>query len=294
MNTMQVKCFLKVVETLNFTKAASKLYISQPGLSRQIVSLEKELDTKLFVRDKRNVKLTPAAVILAEQLKSFDENYERLVEKVKRAGKGYTGKLVIGSLSGQFLGEDFTEKYLEFSKKNKEVDVFMKQGTFSDLRKWLEEGQIDIALTLKFDIMEMENVVVLNFQEEPPCMAVSQKTPLGKKKYVTAEDLANETFITISPEDSPIGASTYELMKKGCGYKFADVKYAPNLATANMWIEAGLGVGLVNKNAVIVSQPSITILDCEYPLHKEEAYSCFVWKKDNYNPAIAIFTSFFS
>ena len=293
MNTMQIKCFLKVVETLNFTKAASKLYISQPGLSRQIVSLEKELDTTLFIRDNRNVKLTPAAIVLAEELKNFEIRHDKLIEKVKRAGKGYSGRLVIGSLSGQFLGEDFTERYLEFTKANPDIDVFMQQGSFGDLRKWVEDDKIDIALTLKFDILEMQNIVVQDFHEEAPCLAYSKKTALGKKKNITDKDLEKETFISISPEDSPVASSTYDFLVKGGTYKFADVKYAPNLATANMWIEAGLGVGLINESAVIATQPSIAVLKNRYPAHAQEAYSCFIWKKDNYNPAISIFSSFF-
>ncbi len=65
MNTTQIKCFLAVAETLNFTKAANQLFISQPGLSRQIVSLERELNTLLFIRDKHTVRLTPAAAVPA-------------------------------------------------------------------------------------------------------------------------------------------------------------------------------------------------------------------------------------
>lgn len=293
MNTMQIKCFLKVVETLNFTKAASKLYISQPGLSRQIVSLEKELDTTLFIRDNRNVKLTPAAIILAEEFKNFEYKHDALVERVKRAGKGYTGKLIIGSLSGQLLGEEYTERYLDFTKANPEVDVLMQQGSFGDLRRWIENDEIDIALTLKFDILEMTDIVIQDFLDEMPFMAFSKKTALGQKKNITPKDLESETFISISPEDSPVASTTYDALRKQGIYKFADVKYAPNLATANMWIEAGLGVGLINKSAVIASQPSIAVIETKYQASANGAYSCFIWKKDNYNPAISIFSSFF-
>ena len=59
MNTTQIKCFLALAETLNYTRAAARLYLSQPGLSRQINSIEQELNTQLFIRNQRNVRLTP-------------------------------------------------------------------------------------------------------------------------------------------------------------------------------------------------------------------------------------------
>ena len=71
MNTTQVKCFLALAETLNFTKAAARLYMSQPGLSRQISSLEQELNTQLFIRGQKGVSMTPAGALLARELGTY-------------------------------------------------------------------------------------------------------------------------------------------------------------------------------------------------------------------------------
>ena len=59
MNTTQLECFVTVAENLNFARAASILHITQPAVTHQIVSLEEELDAKLFIRTTRSVKLTP-------------------------------------------------------------------------------------------------------------------------------------------------------------------------------------------------------------------------------------------
>ena len=68
MNTTQVKCFLALADTLNYTRAAMRLYMSQPSLSRRIVSLEQELNTQLVIRDQKQVRLTPAGALLAREL----------------------------------------------------------------------------------------------------------------------------------------------------------------------------------------------------------------------------------
>lgn len=71
MTITQMKYFITAAKCLNFTKAASQLYITQSALSRQIVAMEEELNLQLFVRNNRQVKLTPAAVVLLEE---FEKN----------------------------------------------------------------------------------------------------------------------------------------------------------------------------------------------------------------------------
>lgn len=66
MTITQIKYFITAAKCLNFTKAASKLYITQPALSRQISAIEEELNVQLFVRNNRSVKLTPAGMALVE------------------------------------------------------------------------------------------------------------------------------------------------------------------------------------------------------------------------------------
>ena len=87
MNTTQIKCFLALSETLNFTKAAARLYLSQPALSRQIATLEQELNTLLLIRDSKNVRLTPAGALLAEELSGLNTALEDLISRTKAMGR---------------------------------------------------------------------------------------------------------------------------------------------------------------------------------------------------------------
>ena len=87
MNSTQIKCFLALSETLNFTKAASRLYLTQPALSRQIVTLEQELNTLLFIRDSKNVSLTPAGALLSSELGAFTRRWRRWSPGCRRWGR---------------------------------------------------------------------------------------------------------------------------------------------------------------------------------------------------------------
>ena len=108
MNSTQIKCFLALSETLNFTKAASRLYLTQPALSRQIVTLEQELNTLLFIRDSKNVSLTPAGALLSSELGDIYASLEALVSRVQTVGQGYSGMLTVGVLEGQWMGDALT------------------------------------------------------------------------------------------------------------------------------------------------------------------------------------------
>ena len=116
MNTTQIRYFLTAARALNFTEAARQLYISQPALSKQISAMESELNMMLFIRDKKKVRLTPAAMVLLKELPEFEQHYDDIILKAKIANEGNAGDLTIGILEGQMLGEDFSEYTRDLSQ----------------------------------------------------------------------------------------------------------------------------------------------------------------------------------
>ena len=288
MNTNQIKCFLAVAETLNFTKAASQLYMTQPGLSRYIVSLERELNTLLFIRDQQKVRLTPAGAVLAQELDGFLGRLEDLINKVQKVGQGYNGTLVIGTLGGQWMGDDFTDLYLRFMSAHPNIDMIFKQGSFRDLRQWLGDGEIDLALTLAFDVHHVPDILYETCDDDYPVLAVSKRSRLGQQDSITLQDVARETFIIISPEDSRAGYELCHLFLKNAGLRVSNIRYAPNLATVMMWIESAQGVGIINHRSSIASNSSIRILE-ELEIEKKGSANAFAWHRSNLNPAISLF-----
>ncbi len=291
MNTTQIKCFLAVAETLNFTKAAGQLFITQPGLSRQIVSLERELNTILFIRDKHSVRLTPAAAVLAVELKDFEKKLDNILRKVQKVGQGYSGTLTVGALGGQFMDEELTDRYTRFMADNPNIDLIFKQGSFRDLREWVVNGEIDIACTLSFDVQDLHDVVISEYQGDSSVFAISRYTKTGKKKKITLKDLEDETLILISPDDSRAGYELMQAFLKKNALHFSDLRFAPNLPTMMLWVEAGLGVAAINHNSNITGKSSIRILNNIEIDPAGGASSCYVWRKNNYNPAIPLFTN---
>ena len=90
--------FLAVAQELHFRKAAEKLFISQPGLSRQIKQMEEILKTQLFERNKKKVALTPAGHYLKKEVEFIFNHMEKVERQLKFVGDGDSGELRIGFL----------------------------------------------------------------------------------------------------------------------------------------------------------------------------------------------------
>lgn len=288
MNRMQIKCFLALAQTQNFTKAAEQLYISQPGLSHQIVSLERELNTQLFVRNQKMVRLTPAAKLLAKELPELDSAYEDLIQRVQAVGRGHSGLLTIGTLESQWLGGGFADLCCAFVQKYPNIDLRLRSGAFSDLRRWLNQGDVDVALTLQFDIADVSDLQWKSYDNDYARFAVSRRLPLGQKEVITIDDIMEETLLLISPDDSRAGAALSSEFIKNSGLAPKSIRYAPNLSTIMLWVEAGLGVGIINHHSNIASNPMVRLIE-EVELTEAGANSCLAWQKNCMNPAVELF-----
>ena len=286
MNTTQFNCFLTLAQTLNFTKAAARLYMSQPALSRQIVALEQEINTLLVIRDQKSVRLTPAGVLLAAELGRVQEDLDRLVNRVRTVGMGYTGSLSIGLLEGQWMGAELNALYRRFMESYPNISFQMGQGSFGTLRRQLDSGEIDIAITLTFDVAGLDHLVCRPLTPDPAVLAISRNRPLARKDTITLSDLQDETLILISPDDCRVGGPMMLEHLTEAKVPARSIRYAPNLSTVMLWIEAGLGVGVINHSSSLARNPSIRLID-EIPLN--DASGCLAWRRDNMNPAIALF-----
>ena len=286
MNSNQVKCFLALAETLNFTKAAARLYMTQPGLSHQIASLETELKTQLFIRNQKRVLLTPAGALLASELSGLQEAGERLIERVQTVGQGYTGELNIGLLEGQWMGADLTDLFRSYMQKYPNIDLRICQGSFGELRRLLEDGKIDAELSLRFDVEGIDGVSWIPYDKDSAVFAVSRRLPIGQKETITLEDIEKETFIIISPEDSRAGTDRILDDFRKFGVSPQKIRYSPNLTTTMLWIELGLGIGIINERSSLAGNPEVRVVH-EIPL--DDASFCLAWRKQNINPAFSLF-----
>lgn len=289
MNTTQIQYFIAAARYLNFTIAAKELHITQPALSKQIHTLEKELNMVLFLINKKSISLTPAGRLLLKELPLLEEHYEEILHQARIINEGMIGEVKVAILEGQMVGEAFKHIFAGFVKEYSNISVRLHRDSFKSIRKQLFEGEIDIAVSLEMDIMNHPELTYEIIDISRAIIVVSNDHPVSKKNIKGWSDLSAETFILIDPSDCKEGS---QLVYKDClenGF-IPNVRYAPSLETVMLWVEAGLGIGIVNTTNAIVNNPQVQILET---IVLEETKSVLVWREKKLKPSARVFVEYY-
>lgn len=154
MTTTQMGYFLALVEKRSFTAVAEMFYVTQPTLSRQIMNLEAELNTLLFVRKSNAVTVTPAGMALYDGLKPLYGQLTRLVDSVKNYDELQRKNFVIGIAEELLLDDPVQLAIGKFSGEHPELNVSIVRTSYAKLQKGLLDGTISVAntITSSFDM----------------------------------------------------------------------------------------------------------------------------------------------
>jgi DNA-binding transcriptional LysR family regulator len=289
-NVLQVQYFLAVAQHLNFTKAAESLFTTQPTISRQIACMEEDLGFPLFIRDKRNVSLTPAGQILYKELKSINELMETAVAKAKEANTGTYGSISVGYIESINTSDRFPKIVKVFNDLHPYVSITLEVNSFSALRDKFLQGLLDVIFTISFEVSCMTDIDTHTLYETCGNLVVPTCNPLSQQESLTMEDIKNEDFVAISPIESPSG---YQILIDSCkdhGFMPNIVKLAPNLETLFVYLHSGTGIALLDENVRIYGGEGLKF----YPMPMESDNLLTVeavWKRDNQNPALPLFIS---
>ncbi len=215
MKLAQIEYFLAASDTLNFTEAAKKLYVSQPALSKRIKAIEDELGVRLFSRDKRKVSLTEAGLSFKKDLVKILADLGAAVDKVMAIGQKQSGVVRIGCFQGAAV-EDLIYRISEKSRKTApQINISFKRGSFREVREALTADEVDVIFTLDFELKEL---CAYNYKvvfTERVAFVYSEKSSLAEKDNLSLSDFSRLPMLTLSPEAS-LGAyqSSVALIKK--------------------------------------------------------------------------------
>ena len=150
MELKQLRYFLAVAETLNFSRAAESLYISQPALSYQIAELERELGMELFSRDRRRVYLTQEGQALLTPARNMLEQAEQLPQLARQGGEGPGGRLRIGfdNTEDHFELIGVTQAVADFGLKNPSVRLELNKCPFPECADQVIYDDLDLAFLI--------------------------------------------------------------------------------------------------------------------------------------------------
>jgi DNA-binding transcriptional LysR family regulator len=190
-----LKYFIAVAEELNFGRAAQKLNITQPSLSRQIQKLEQELAVKLFERLPSQIQLTQAGELFLTEAQQILVKVKQGIQIAQRASRGEIGHLKIG-FQGSAVYDIIPNSIRVFRGSFPNVDVIVQPMITREQISAIENNQLDLGFVVP--PINHSNLIVETILEEPVIVVLPENHPLAKETEITIADLGHEPLILAS------------------------------------------------------------------------------------------------
>ncbi len=257
MNTFQLQCFLAVAGELNFARAAERLHVTQPAVTQQIHSLEKELGVKLFRRTTRVVRLTEEGFLFlvdaqrmvdisARAIKRFADPEQREIRTFSIGCFGYTPLFALSGVLRQL------------KQRHPDLHPRLRAAPFSPLYRLLEDEEIDVLLGYREDDGKK---IAASYREvaKVPIVCVGRpESGLAGRTHITLDDLRQHKLILLYPERAQADIAQIQGQLIG-GRSARDLYFCESAEAGMVLAEAGLGVFIL-PDLFIPSMPSFTRL----------------------------------
>ena len=262
MELRHLRYFVTVAELLNFTKAATRLRVAQPALSRQIRDLEDELGAPLLERGPRFVKLTEAGTVFLPEAKAVLQRADEATQAVRAVVRGERGQIHVGYAPSPTV-ELLPCALHTFQNLAPGVRVNLHDLSSEEMLRGLNDGKLDLCLLVRLSAKSMRGLKFEMLREYPTCVAMSPNHPLAKLKHVSPKQIANEPLLAFTRADYPEYHTMLEELFKPFGTRPRVVEEhdsAPGLIAAT---EIGRGLAIVPSCMGILAGGRITLR----PLH---------------------------
>jgi len=254
MEIRHLKYFLALAEEQNFTRAAKRLHISQPPLTRQIHQLEEELGTQLFLRTGKGVTLTQAGQSLMVETANILGLLSRSKERAQMAGRGELGKIDIGVFGSAMLNV-IPRLLLNFRNLFPEVDIALYNMSRTQQIEALREQRIHIGFNR---IIPAEiDITVETVLNERLVVAVYQVHPLASRQEIHARDLVGQPIILYprAPRSGLHDLVINLIRNEGAEPKI--VQEVEDLVSSVALVSAGLGLCVTPESAISLKLPGV-------------------------------------
>ena len=285
MELRHLRYFIGVAEEENVSRAALKLHVSQPALSRQIRDLEDELGFRLLERSAKSVRLTEAGRAFLTEARAVIERSEEAVKAARAIATG-GGELHVGyapSLTARILPATLRA----FQAELPGVRVKLHDLSTEEMLAGLREDKLHIAIVARPIPASLRGLQFEELLHDPVCVAVAPKHPLARQRTVSLAEAAREPIIAFSRKDYP---EAHELLET----TFAPIKARLRIAEEHdsvssliAAVESGAGVAVVTESLTCTSGPRLKLIPIK-PAPQPLIVGA-VWSKDGLTPQAETF-----
>lgn len=241
----RLRYFVTTADELHFGRAALRLRIAQPPLTRHISALEAELGILLFDRSTRAVQLTPEGALFLEQARRVIHAVNEAEATARKMMHGLVGRIVIGYASSIPMSDAFSDIVRNVSRNMPEVELEFREVSTASQRQQITDGAMDIGFGWSVAKASGERIRSLVVSREPLIAAVPAQSPYAGRQTIAFAELASERFITFPPgSGSALNAALEDLSARASVVPLVGPT-ASQIATVVSLVAAERGVAIV-------------------------------------------------
>lgn len=281
MNESTIKMFLTIAEEKSFSKAADRMFASQPNLSRSIIKMEEELGVQLFDRVGRKAELTEAGREFYDFFRRTQLEFQKVSAYARKLHSNRPGNIRIGYMEGWKIS-GFIDNVLNKLKENyPNMDVRMEACNRKELMEKLDRDEVDAVLGIKGIFRQKRGIKVKDIARIRRGVLCRRRDWETGKEPVPA-DFKNEIFFVMDEECNMIlGEQIREFLES---YGFVpEIQYVNSLESALNYVELGDGVLICDERTRYAENEDLLFV----PLDSFHTVS-IGWKRETKNVALAV------
>lgn len=252
MELNQLRYFVTLAKTRNFSRAAEELFITQPTLSQQIKRLEEELGVELFKRSTRNVLLTPMGEMCLSYAQQAIDAINNMNGAVMEEKRRKNSRLLIGVLA-VYPHLNVSDILVKFQKLHPEIDTNIQIDWSVDLQNRLLKKDLDVIISnVAIDLLEPSIRDRLNihvFLEDHLHVVLSKNHRFADRETLSIEDIREETFFHTDPRSS--SKLRFENAMIAKGYSAPVFNHCPSMLSMFKFIENGMGISVMTRHVAL-------------------------------------------
>lgn len=256
MELRHLRYFIAVAEEENVTRAAERLHVSQPPLSRQIHDLEEELGVPLFDRTGKSLQLNAAGKVFLVEARAVLERAAQALQTVQALSDNHEQVIDVGyapSLSVQILPQILRV----FEQAQPLVRVRLHDLSSGEMQQGLRDGSLQAAFLALPRQAQRGDLSYAKLQSHPVCVAMPAHHPLAKKRKITLTELFGHRLIGYNRQDYAEYHQWLESLSRAAQKKATLAEEFDSMTSLITAIESGRGIALVSKSLSCFSGPRL-------------------------------------
>lgn len=277
MELRHLRYFVCVAEERNIGRAALRLHISQPPLTRQIQQLEDQLGVQLFRRTNRGVEMTDAGRVLYEDALNILSMTERAAERSSKAAKGLLGRLDV-AIFGSGIFDAIPRLIRAFRESHPEVSIYLHNMAKDEQIDALRHGRITLAFNRL--MRPIDGIVSETLLNEALYVAMPTDSALAKRKYISVSELRDTPMVLYPTGARPSFIDRIHEMCRTCDFTPVVAQEVGDAVHALALVATGYSVTVVPHSATTIQLPGVTYRPLRHPPPKGVDLCC-IYRSDD-------------